>query len=184
MEEQKEVLEGEVVAEKPVTIKKIFGRKRGRPPKKDLVRKTKGGKIVIQSKMDLFLDEFVRNGGNATEAALVVFECKSRASAANIGSHYLQEAKALGRVYLEKKGYGYGKFLEILIRQMEQAKDPAWFDRGMKIAGYEDFLGGNKGGGQNVAVNIFQTQKKIQDEFGFTEGEIISEGESKGNEEV
>lgn len=179
-----EKIEGEVVAGKP-KVSSLIKRKRGRPRIAQTIREKKSGQIVVTTKLDLFVDEFLRNGGNATEAALKVTGAKNRASAANMGSHYLQQAKALGRVYMEKKGYGYGKFLEVMLRNMESAKDPAWFDRAMKVAGYEDFLPSNKNsGGGNVAVNIFQTQKKMQDEFGFTEGEIISEGESKEDEKV
>jgi len=137
------------------------GRKR-----KELM-KTRTGAIKQVSKTELFTEEFLRNGGNATQAALVVFNCKNVASAASIGSAYLKKSKQLGRVYLETKGYGYGKMLNVAAEKMEDSKNPEWWDRLMKISGYEDFISPQqkaKTGGP-IAVNVFNAHKAMAAEY-------------------
>ena len=139
--------------------------------KMSTVRQNKNDDIVQTTRTDLFLKEFLANGGNATQAAMKVFNVSSVESAAAMGSQYLKRSKQLARVYLENKGYGFGKFLDVAVRKMEASDEPAFFDRLMKLAGYEDFM--SKGGGAPGVVNIISTQKSLQDEFGFTEGEVV-----------
>lgn len=153
------------------------------------LRKSKRGNIIIGSKADRFLEEFLRNGGNATQAALVVFNCSSIESAANIGSQYLKKAKSLARVYMEKQGYGYGKMLEVAAEKMEKSKNPEWWDRMMKMAGYEDFLSAGKKGSGQVSVNVFQAHKALSSEYVDGEVEEIDateenfDGEEKEDED-
>jgi len=156
------------------------------------VRKQKRGdtqKIVQRQKLDLFLEEFLKNGGNATRAALRVFNCKSLSSAAVVGSLYLQKGRASGRLHLEKKGYGYGKLLDVATKKMEESKNPEWWDRIMKIAKYEDFLE-KKNTGAPVAVNVFQAHKSfvsdyiedaeiVKDEISLDDMEAVEEAEDE-----
>ena len=124
-------------------------------------------------KLEAFLEEFMKNGGNATQAALVVFKPSSIEVAAVYGNRYQQKAKELTAAYLEKKGYGYGKMLDIATEKMADHKTPEWWDRLMKLAGYEDFLT-KKPSNATAVVNVFQMQKKLQGEYGFAEeGEVI-----------
>lgn len=149
------------------------GRKR-----KEIIRTKSGIKQV--TKADLFLEEFLRNGGNATQAALVVFNCTSIESAASIGSQYLKNARAMARVYMEKSGYGYGKMLDIAAKKMEDSKNPEWWDRLMKMGGYEDFLTPQKAG-VAVSFNLSQAHKTIASEY--VDGEVITEVDDESHED-
>lgn len=123
--------------------------------------------IVKRQKMDLFMDAFIKSGGNATQAAMDAFNPPSRHAASIIGSRYLQQAKLLGRFYMEEKGYHMGKMLDVALKKMEEGRSPDWWDRLMKIAEYSNPLVDKKSGPQ--VVNIFQTQKQDADDFGFAE---------------
>ena len=130
-------------------------------------------------RLDLFLEEWLANDGNATEAAMKVFNCKSRSVAASVGSEYLKKAKGLARVYMEKEGYTYGKMIRTAGKKMEISKGPEWWDRLMKVAGYEDFLTKKDPG---VSVNILTTQKDVLKEY-VQEVEVV-EGEEIDGEEA
>lgn len=133
-----------------------------RQKKLQAVKKTDKG-IQQKKKIDLFIEEFLRNGGNATRAALVVFNCSSIESAGAMGSHYLKRAKALKRIYLEKKGYGLGKLLEVATKKMEESKSPEWWDRIMKLTDYENFI--DKQQAAPVSVNVFQAHKSFVSDY-------------------
>jgi len=145
------------------------------------VTKTKSGQIVIQDNVDKFIEEFLKNGGNATKAALAVGNYSTLASAQMAGSRYLTKAKERGLVrnVLEKKGYDYGKMMDVALEKMEKSKKPDWWDRIMKMADYEDFVSGKAGGGTNVSVNIpfFAAHRKLSEEY--IEGEEVVEGETE-----
>ena len=160
-----------------------FQKARKESQKRQAVTKTKSGKLKQISKTDLFLEEFLRNGGNATQAALVVFNCSSIESAANIGSQYLKKAKSMARLHLEKKGYGYGKMLDVAADKMENSKNPEWWDRLMKLAGYEDFMDTGKKNVTPVSVNVFQAHKALSSEY--VDGEIaeVVDGDVPQNED-
>lgn len=134
-----------------------------------------------EEKLEAFLEEFMRNGGNATQAAIVVLKPKTVESAAVLGNYYLKQAKTLSMVYLEKKGYGYGRMLDIAAEKMLEHKTPEWWDRLMKIAGYESpFFDRKPVGSGAPVVNIFQMHKKQQDEYGFAEeGEVVDDESEK-----
>lgn len=139
---------------------KIIGRKK--PLKK--LRKLKNGTIKETSKLDLFLQEFLKNGGNGTEAALKVFNCSSRVSAANMASMYLKKAKGIARVYMEQRGYSYGRLLELAGKKAEESKTPEFFDRLLKMLGYDDFMP-DKNQKPNSVVNIIQTEKNVLSKY-------------------
>jgi hypothetical protein len=137
--------------------------------------------IVQRPRMELFLSEFINNGGNATQAALSVFNCSTIESAAVMGHKYLKQARGLSRVYLEKKGYTYGKMLDIATQKLEASKTPEWWDRLMKMADYADFM--TKKDSRPSVVNIVAAQRNLQKEFGFMDGEIV-EDDQDGTEEL
>lgn len=175
------------------TPKKVVRGKRGpykkkkkKPIKKaNPLRVNKSGEIVQTAKADLFLEEFLKNGGNATQAALKVFNCTSMSSAGALGYTYLKKAKASARLYMEKKGYSYGRLLDTALEKMETSKTPDWWDRLMKLSDYEDFL--SKKSSTPIAVNFFQAHKDYSSEY--IEGEpedaeiIKEEDENLKNED-
>lgn len=131
-----------------------------------------------EEKLEAFLEEFMRNGGNATQAALTVHPTASIVYAANLGSQYMKQVKGIAQIHLEKKGYGYGKLMDVAMKKVEDSKTPEWWDRLMKMSGYEDFLTKNVKGGGPAVVNIVGSQRKDMDDFGFAEeGEIIEDDE-------
>jgi hypothetical protein len=140
--------------------------------KASTVKENRRGEIIQRQKLDMFLEEFLKNGGNATEAALTIApdKLKNRMSAAAQGSYYLKQAKVLGRVYLEQKGYGYGKLLESAAKKAvdPDQKTPEWWDRVMKVAGYEDFI--SKGTAGGTTVNVMSVHKGLLDKY--VEGEF------------
>lgn len=142
--------------------------------KDSLVSQDKYGVVKQRDKMDLFLEEYVKNGGNATRAAMKVFDTNSYRSAQSIGSIYLKRAKDIGRFVMEEKGYGLGKMLDIAIEKMEDSDTPEWWDRLAKIGGIADFMPAGKGGtaGQTV-VNIVQNEKQIMSKY--MDAELVEE---------
>jgi len=138
----------------------------GRPPDK-AIKQIRDQRVVYAkklqeidriNKLDAFIDEWLASNGNATQAAMKVFKCKSRAVAASVGSEYLKKAKSLVRLYMEEKGYTYGKMIQTATNKMERSKSPEWWDRLMKLAGYEDFMTKKE---PAVSVNILNAQKDI-----------------------
>lgn len=170
---------------------RAYPNKKGRPPKaiakqiaainrqqkRFRIKATPTGekKIIVSNpdRIQAFCEEFIKNGGNATQAALVVSGTKNITSAASMGSQYLKQAKVLGRIVMEKKGFHYGKMIDVAAEKMATSKTPEWWDRLMKIADYEDFTKGRKDPSQ--VVNIVGVQKAAAAEFGFEEAEIIDE---------
>lgn len=163
------------MAETKQLVKKTNGKpkkpgpRKGTPsPKKGKILIKNDGTVVTKERIDQFMEEFIRNGGNATRAALVVFNCKNIYSAQILGHTYVKQAQGLGRLIMEKKGYGYGKMLEVAIRKMEDSKTPEWFDRLMKIGDYQDFLTKEKSTPQ--VVNIVQGHKSMTSSY--IDGEV------------
>lgn len=172
-------------AETETFIQGIKDKHPGRRPKriqKLIIAKKESLDLVREkAKMDLktkrsaiFLDEYLKNGGNATEAVKVVFGVKNPYSARVLGSRMLKETKEVGRAFMEQKDLTYGKMLDVAKWKMFESKDTDWWDRLMKIGGYEDFLTKN-----NVpsVVNIVGTQDALQKQFGFTDGEVVDKKE-------
>ena len=141
---------------------------------KRLVLKKKNDALKKVKKIDLFIEEWLKNDGNATEAALKVFNCKSRSVAKAIGSEYLKKAGGLARVYMEKEGYTYGKMIRTAGTKMEKSKSPEWWDRLMKLGGYEDFMTKKE---PSVSVNILNAQKDVLK--GYVQDIDVLEGEEK-----
>lgn len=147
---------------------------------KELTAVQKREQRVIRQKnnLDMFLEAFLKNGGNPTQAAKDVLGIKTNQHAAMVGQRYLEQAKLIGRLVLEQKGYHMGKMLDIAAQKMEESKNPDWWDRLMKIADYSNPIADKKN--VNQTVNIFQTQKRDAEDYGFDD---VIEGEMVGEEE-
>lgn len=147
--------------------------------KKLAVRVNRSGIVEKESKTEAFMKAFIKNGGNATRAALEIGEYPTAVSAAQAGSYFLAKAKKLGlfRATIEKKGYHLGKLVDIALEKMEESDKPGWWDRIMKMSDYEDFTSAGKGNQPNVQVttNIFGAHRKLSEEY--IEGEVVDESE-------
>jgi len=142
-------------------------------------RKTKELKLREFKKVDLFLEEYLKNGGNATEAAMIVFNPSTRASAAVMGSRMLKQAKEVGRIYLESKNVGYGKLLDVAVQNMEKSKNTDWWDRLMAIAGHNNPVKDEKNQINPGIVQIIGGQQKMLEKYVLDddaiEGEVVDE---------
>lgn len=130
-----------------------------------------------------FMEAFIRNGGNITQAALTVLpDGEDPIAAYHKGKNMLEKAKAHGmvQIYLEKQGYDFGKMLEVAVRKMEKSKKPDWWDRLMKMAGYEDFINKKDTGGK-VNINLFGQHKKMMDEYVIDGDYVEAEPAPDGN---
>ncbi len=133
--------------------------------------------IIQQPKIDAFLEEFLKNGGNATKAAMAVYNCTTIASAQSLGHATLKRAKGLARIYLESQGTTYGKLLDIAAQKVLESKSPDWWDRLMKISDYEDFM--TKKSGPLTNVNVFQAHKDFASDYVDGEIEEVKEVEEQ-----
>lgn len=140
-----------------------------------LARRTKNNRIALAKKLDRFLEEFLKNGGNATQAALTTGNYSSVHSANVAGSYYLKKARGLARVYMERKGYGYGKLLDIAAQKLKSSKTPEWWDRLMKLTEYHDFMAKDKT--SPAVVNVIQSHKDLVSSY-------IEGGEIEDVEEI
>lgn len=148
------------------------------PLKRRVRYKQHKGKTVIAvkpeaTKLDLFLDAYVKHNGNGTKAAHEVFDCKSDIVAANIAREYLKKGVIAKRVLFEKKGFDEGAFIDVLIAKMRESKTPEWWDRGMKMAGFENFL--DKQTVTKNTVNIMKVQQDLLSDY--VEGEYVEDAE-------
>lgn len=157
------------MAEKPVQKK---------PPRKQRsdvqLRMDKRGVVHEKDKLDLFLEEYVANGGNATRAAMKVYNTSSYRSAQALGSISLKKAKDIGRFVLEEQGGGLPHMIKHAMSKMEDSETPEWWDRLMKFGGYADFMGKSGGGpAQPAVVNIVQSEKQILSKY--MDAELVDE---------
>jgi len=145
------------------------------------VIKTRSGLMTVDKTIQ-FMDAFYKNGGNATEAAMDTFDCSTRASASEMGRKYLAKAEKRGLVasYLENNKIGYGELIQHAFEMMKKSKNPGWWDRLMREAGYakEDPIA-NKKAAAPVSVNVFQAHKSLTESY--LEGEEISTNNNTAN---
>lgn len=148
---------------------------------KALKIKTRSGIPVVPTRMDLFLDAYFKNDGNATAAAMEVFNCKSRAVAASMGSAYLHRAKEIGRLIMEEKGATFPRMIQMALLQMQNPKSDGTFvalwDRLMKLGGYQDFMPERKGEGVGPTVNIVNVHKNNMSKYVDGSFDDVIEGE-------
>lgn len=139
------------------------------------VIKTRSGLMTVDKTIQ-FMDAYYKNGGNATEAALDVFNCSTRASASEIGRTYLERAQKRGLVaaFMENQGIGYNDLIQHAFEMMKKSKNPGWWDRLMKEAGYaKQVEESQKGGRANITVNV---NKAHEDMVGdYIEGEVADD---------
>lgn len=140
--------------------------------------KRKNATPVVMDSVEKFMVEFLKNGGNVSQAAMAVGNFSTIESAQASGYRWLSKAKQRGlvRTALEKKGYDYGKLMDIALEKMEHSKKPDWWDRIMKMADYDDFVSSQKPTG-NVNIqtqNIFAAHRKLSEGY-VEDGEIVEE---------
>ena len=122
--------------------------------------------------LDKFLVELTVNGGDATKAAMKVFNYAEDREwqAAVVGSKLLQELgprkDEILRMKLEQETGGVDWMVKELKKKIEKSSKTEWWDRGMKIAGYGDFAKKDS----NVTISINQTHRDYANEY--IEGEI------------
>lgn len=158
-------------------------RREGSVRSKALLAREEGDVVIKRTRLDAFIEEYLKNGGNATQAALDTGEIKSRYVASKIGYQLLKKAKLLGRIYMEEKGYGYGKMLDVALSKMMMSKNPEWWDRLMKLANYDNFIDVDKSTGPQV-VNIVQASKDFLKDYVDAEFvEDVTEDDENENKE-
>lgn len=132
-----------------------------------------------ESKLDRFVTEFKRNGGKAADAAKAI---GYEGIGANLqGGNYLARAKQKGLVRdMAEKHAGLEMVLKEIWRKALSSDNPAFIDRMIKALGYEnEIIPGKNTNTTPGVINIIQTQKNQQDEFGFVEGQEIKEKKSE-----
>lgn len=160
-------------------IKKAKKEARIKEAEANRLLKIKKNKVIIEQRLDAFLKEFVKNGGNGTQAMLAISPHLTLGSATAMAASYMKQLRSIGRLYMEKKGHSYGKLLDIAMKKAADSKTPEWWDRLMKIADYEDFLTKEKKTGPQV-VNIIQSHKDLASTYvegEVEEAEILEENE-------
>ena len=118
---------------------------------------------------DLFFEAYLKNGLNATEAALEVFHPKNRNSAARIGSYYKNKCREAGRVYMEQRGLSYGKILEVIAGKAMESDRTEFMDRLLVLLGYHNFIPDKI---RDIPVNITINQKEKDILAPYIDGEI------------
>lgn len=136
--------------------------------------KTRSGLMKVDKTVQ-FMDAFYRNGGNITDAAMDVFNCSTRASAAQIGRKYLENARKRGLIasFMENANISYGDLIGHAYEKMKESKNPAWWDRLMREAGYlkqADKVASNTKN-PTVNINVGQAHNALVDDFIQTEEE-------------
>lgn len=128
-----------------------------------------------ESRLDKFIFEFKRNGNNSTLAAKALGYSEKVAVAE--GQKYLNRAKQLGLAREITEGQiGLEKVIKLIITKAYETDNPAYIAWLIKALGFEDDFKETKqtNNAPNV-VNIIQTQKNLQSEFGFVEGQVVKE---------
>lgn len=128
----------------------------------EVLRKDKGLEEITRQKVDMFLGEYMTNGGNGTRAVMSVFGIESRTTASALATRLIKEVPNIYGEYLAEKGVGLQKLMEIAIQKVEEDDDPRWWDRLMKLTGHMDIFSKDKGEKttSNV-VNIISAEKDI-----------------------
>lgn len=147
-------------------------------PDKRGVIKTRSGLMTVD-KVIQFMDAFYRNNGNATAAAMEVFNCSSRGIASEMGRKYLEKARKRGLVasFMENIDISYGDLIKHAYEKMKDSKNPAWWDRLMKEAGYAKQIDEEKIQKQtNVNINVGQAHTQLSESY--IDAEIVDEDDS------
>lgn len=142
------------------------------------VIKTRSGLMRVD-KVIQFMDAFYQNGGNATAAAMDTFECSSRAIASEMGRKYLEKARKRGLIasFMENADISYGDLIKHAYEKMKDSKNPAWWDRLMKEAGYarREIEEADKRNQPTVTVNVGQAHQAMVDQY--IEAEVVDDSD-------
>jgi hypothetical protein len=124
--------------------------------------------------LELFVREYLSNGGNATLAARRLFPEQTLMSAVTTAGHLMTEARRAGlfRTMIEKKGYSLDQLIEVAIEKMHDGAKPDWWDRLMRMSGYEDFTAGGRTA-VTVNTNIFEAHRGLKSTY--VEAEVVEE---------
>lgn len=136
---------------------------------------------IKKQRVEAFMAEMIKNGGDPTEAAKTAFGCTNYKQAWDLGDVMMKQAKTLGRALLASKGVTYGKLLDIMIDRAYTSKKVDWMDRLMKIGEFHDFMPRNQNQGPAVNINIGANTKDDAKAFGF--GDDVIDGEEVAGEE-
>lgn len=132
------------------------------------------------ARLTAFVGEYIRNGGNATEAAIAAFNVEP-AIAVKMSAQYLQRAKALGVVRtIAEKHVDLDELVKIILTKARTSDKIEYVDRLIRMLGFDaEMLPTKTGPTAPGIVNIIQTQKTLQSEFGFVEGQVVEEKDGK-----
>jgi hypothetical protein len=150
----------------------------------EVLRKEKGMEAITTQKVDMWLNEYMTNGGNGTRAAMSVFGIESRTTASSLATRLIKEVPNLYGEYLAEKGVGLQKLMEIAIQKVEEDDDPRWWDRLMKLTGHMDIFNKEKPKENTNVVNIIAAEQGILSRYKVNddlEGEY-SEREDKSQQ--
>lgn len=133
-------------------------------------------------KVEAFIEEYFKNGGSATKAANTLSQFPTISAAAVEGTRLLKEAKKRGlmRLEMEKLGLGLPSMIEIAQHKMMASKKPEWWDRLMKMGGYEDFMSKKNESGGQISVNIFEAHKQLANDY-LEEAEVVEADDDKAD---
>jgi len=155
-------------------------KKKGNGKNKRLVEST-GGVIKEVLVLDLFVKEYLTNGGNALQAIRTLFPKKSASESIQLSSYYMTEARRTGvfRALIEKKGYSLDKMIDVALEKMDQGIKPDWWDRLMRMSGYEDFTASGRTA-VTVNTNIFEAHRGLS--RSYVEAEVIEEDDNNNDD--
>ena len=127
----------------------------------EAIRKEKGIEAITRQKVDMWLGEYMTNGGNGTRAAMAVFGIESRTVAAALSQRLIKEVPNIYGEFLAEKRMGLERLLQIAVEKAETDDDPRWWDRLMKLTGHMDIFAKEKPKEQTNVVNIIQAEQGI-----------------------
>lgn len=127
----------------------------------EVLRKEKGMEAITRQKVDMFLSEYMTNGGNGTKAVMAVFGIESRTTASALATRLIKEVPNIYGEFLAEKGMGLQKLLEIAMEKAMTDDDPRWWDRLMKLTGHMDIFAKEKPKENTNVVNIIQAEQGI-----------------------
>jgi hypothetical protein len=127
----------------------------------EALRKEKGMEAITRQKVDMWLGEYMTNGGNGTKAVMSVFGIESRSTASKIATQLIKEVPNIYGDFLAEKGMGLMKLLQIAMEKAETDDDPRWWDRLMKLTGHMDIFTKEKPKESTNVVNIIQAEQGI-----------------------
>lgn len=90
--------------------------------KKVLKKIENEAEVKLTIKQARFFEEWLKNGGNGTQAAMKVYDTTEYASAGQIAYENLRKLENPMKFYMEHKGIGIGKITQIISEAMDATK--------------------------------------------------------------